>query len=137
MKNILILIAVTMMFLLGACGSYQLNPNQLNVTVNDNIMADKRKSRAIEKHRVEHLLFKYMKDLAIAYEIRNSLIVETTVTRFYIGRGKDFLGAETIVRENGKEIAKFFNQRATGKRPAVKRMAITLARDILARVKRL
>ncbi len=126
-----------MMFLLSACSSYQLNPDQLNVSVNENIMADKRKSRAIEKHRVEHLLFKYMKDLAIEYKIRNSLMIETTVTRFYLGRGRDFLGAETIVKENGKEIAKFYNQRATGKRPAVKRMTITLARDIIARVRRL
>lgn len=137
MTRFSLIVTLGLLAALLGCSSYQYQPDQIRVTVAEDIMADERKGYAVERYRADAYLEQYLRELIADYDIRNTLHVEAEIKTIYIGWGRDRMEVEATVREGSRVVERFTFGRTTGKGSPVKRLTVALAKDIVGAMRRL
>ncbi len=139
MKTVLSLIVVLFAvctFGCGTVGQLEMSSGQVSVVTGDKIKADPRKREALlDDHGVE-LLHDYVLHYVKQNRIRNSLKLDITITSFRIAWGRDHMSTQTVLREHGKEIARYTSVSTTSRGRKVKRFTKDLAKQIVTKARR-
>lgn len=135
MKNLYKYLVLVFLFCVVSCSSYKILPEQITVVVSSEVLQSSSKLYAIDRYKADAYLDQYLRAYAKEYQLRNTLKIETTITDVRIGRGRDFMVTETVVREGGREIDRFTYRRSTGRKRAAKRITSALAEDIMSNLR--
>ena len=128
-------LVIVISVLMTACASHQLQPGQLNVNVNEALVNDADQMAVITHYRVDKYLMQYLREFARKSKLRSSVKIDSEVSKFYFGKGRDFIGVDTIVTENGEEVGRFYLESSSIRKSSGKRLTARLASDILSKVK--
>jgi hypothetical protein len=138
MKTILTVLLTAFLLYVAGCasvpGDVKLSSPQLTVSLGDKVMARPEKVSMITKHHGVEQLHTYLVEKFARGKIRNSLLFDVTVSEFRVGWGRDFMAANVVVTEDGKELKRFKSIETTGRRHPVERMVKGLARRIYKEV---
>ncbi|MCG6970849.1 MAG: hypothetical protein LJE85_13870 [Gammaproteobacteria bacterium] len=118
-------------------GETQQSGDQITVVMGSAVLDRPEKVQALRKyHGIEQMydyLFNYMNRGAI----RQSMKVHVSITEFRLGWGRDMMGIEVNVTENGEQLKRFHLVDTTGRGSQVKRLTKALAKRTFAELKEL
>jgi hypothetical protein len=126
------LIAVFIALSIGCAtpGGVRMAVPQVTVTVGEKVMARPEKVSMLRRHYGVENLHDYVAKMLLDGKIRDSLSLDITISEFRVGWGRDFMAANVVVSEKGKELKRFKSMETTGRRHPVERMTKGLAKRI-------
>jgi hypothetical protein len=119
----------------GTPGDVRMALPQVSVAIGDKIMDRPEKVSMLRKHHGVEKLHDFVSQKLTEGKVRDSLNLDITISEFRVGWGRDFMSANVVVSEGGKELKRFKSVETTGRRHPVDRMAKGLAKRIYNEIK--
>ena len=134
MRNFLTALLVISVAVSMGCrtlGQTQMSGQQITVVIGEAILDRPEKVKALRKYRGVEELYDYLQYyMHKGDELRQSLKVQVSITEFRLGWGRDMMGVEVQVNEDGEELTRFHLVDTTGRGSQVKRLSKALAKRI-------
>ena len=135
LKTVLVVAFVVLMVGCSSLGETYLATHQVSVGIGDELMNDPRKNHKLRKYHGVEELHGYLSVWVKKRDVRPSLSLEVTISQFRIGWGRDHMGVNVVVKDNGKEIDSFHLTETTSRNKVVRRLAKSLAKQIYKRIR--
>jgi hypothetical protein len=112
----------------GTLGETQLSGDQITVDLGSDVLARPEKVEALRKNHGVEQMYDYLQYYMSKSDLRRSMKVHVTISEFRLGWGRDMMGIEVKVMENGEQIKRFHLVDTTGRGSQVKRLTKSLAK---------
>ena len=134
---ITVFLAAFIAFSIGCAtpGDVRMALPQVTVSIGEKIMVRPEKIAMLRNHHGVERLHDFVSEKLAEGKIRDSLNFDITISEFRVGWGRDFMSANVVVSEAGKELKRFKSVETTGRRHPVERMAKGLAKRIYLEIK--
>jgi len=139
MNIILRIILIRIFLLTSACaslGTKHLSDGHITVTIGDNVTADKRKLKHLRKNEGVEVLHRYVAHRFKKRRVRKSLKIAISINNYRVGYGRDHMGVDVVVTEDGKQL-KEFTVLETIRRFSIKRISKSIAKRIYVEIRSL
>lgn len=135
LRVITVIFAIIALVACRSMGGVAINSEQVSVSVGQKVSLDDRKIRKLRKLQTVETLHRYITHRLNKMDMGQTLKFDVTITSYRIGFGRDHMGINVIVRENGEVVQEFDEVETTGRSNPTAKLSKGLARRIIDRVK--
>ena len=119
-------------------GETQMSGEQITVVIGDAVMERPEKVEALRENQGVEYMYNYLQNyIREGGGVRQSLKARVSITEFRLGWGRDVMGIEVQVTENGQDLTRFHLVDTTGRSSQVKRLSKSLAKKTYDQLKTL
>jgi len=135
LKTILVVAFVMLLVGCSSLGETYLATHQVSVGIGGELIDDPRKNKKLRKYHGVEELHGFLSIWVKKRDVKPSLSLEVTINQFRIGWGRDHMGVNVVVKDNGKEIDSFHLTETTSRNKVVRRLTKSLAKQIYKRIR--
>lgn len=138
MKTIILTCLFTGFLLSAGCaslGTTYLSDGWITVSIGPNVKSDKKKETHLRKSEGVETLHRYIAHRFRKLKVRKTLKFDVVINDYRVGWGRDHMGVDVVVTEDGKELMKFTELETTGRSSVIEKLSKGLARRMYDKIK--